>query len=45
MSGAQYAGLALQNPGLSGADVTVALYAADGTFLYSSPRSLGAGFA
>jgi hypothetical protein len=38
--GAQYAALALQNPDLTAADVTIGLYAADGTFLYSSTRSL-----
>lgn len=36
MSGAQYVALALQNPQLAGADVTIGVYAADGTFLYAS---------
>jgi hypothetical protein len=40
MNGSQYIGLALQNPNLTAAAVTIALYAADGTFLHSSTRSL-----
>jgi hypothetical protein len=40
----QYFALALQNPGLAGADVTVALYAADGTLLQSSARPLDSGY-
>jgi len=43
LTGAQYAGLAVQNPNLTDVDVTFALYAADGTFLYSSSRSLASG--
>ncbi len=41
MSGNQYAALALQNPTLTSADVTVALYAADDTLISSAPLSLG----
>jgi hypothetical protein len=40
----QYAGLALQNPNVDGADVTIGLYAADGTHLYSAERSLAGGY-
>jgi hypothetical protein len=43
MNGAQYAGLALQNPNLIPVAVTIGLYAADGTFLHSSTRSLDKG--
>lgn len=38
--GTKYAALALQNPNLRAASVTIELYAADDTFLYSSTRSL-----
>jgi hypothetical protein len=41
MSANQYAALALQNPALASADVTVALYAADDTLIFSTPLSLG----
>ena len=44
LNGSQYTALALQNPNLTGVDLTLALYAADGTFLYSSTRSLASGF-
>ena len=40
MNGAQYAALALQNPNLAGANVTLALYAADGALMQSSSRAL-----
>ena len=40
MNGSQYAALALQNPGLTAADVTLELYGADGTLLQSAQRSL-----
>jgi hypothetical protein len=43
MDGGQYAGLALQNPHAVTANVTIALSAADGTFLHSSTRSLEQG--
>ena len=44
LDASQYAALALQNPNATGADVTVALYAADGAFLHSSTRSLKSGY-
>lgn len=44
MNTLQYAGLALQNPNLTAANVTIALYAADGTLLHSSARSLANGY-
>ncbi len=44
MTGLQYAALALQNPNLASADVTLGLYAADGTFLQSSTRALDNGY-
>jgi hypothetical protein len=40
----QYAALALQNANLDPADVTLELFAADGTLLQSSPRSLESGY-
>jgi hypothetical protein len=40
----QYAALALQNPNLDRADMTLELYAADGTLLQSSPHSLESGY-
>jgi hypothetical protein len=40
----QYFAVALQNPTLAGASVTIQLYAPDGTLLQSSSRSLGAGY-
>ncbi len=43
MNGAQYGGLALQNPALTPAVVTIGLYAADGAFLHSSTRWLEKG--
>ena len=44
MSGMQYAALALQNPGLASANVTVELLASDDTLLHSSTRSLQNGY-
>jgi hypothetical protein len=44
MNSAQYTALALQNPNLSGAEVTIELDAADGTLLHSSTRSLENGY-
>jgi hypothetical protein len=40
----QYAALALQNPNLEAADATLELYAADGTLLQSSLRTLESGY-
>jgi hypothetical protein len=39
----QYAAVALQNPNLEGADMTIALYAADGAILGAASRSLPSG--
>ena len=44
MNGMQYAALALQNPGLASANVTLELLASDGTLLLSSTRSLQNGY-
>jgi len=44
LNGTQYAALALQNPNLASANVTIELYAADGTLLHSSSRSLENGY-
>ena len=44
MNALQYAALALQNPNLASANVTMALHAADGTLLHSSARSLQSGY-
>ena len=44
MNAMQYAALALQNPNLASADVTMGLHAADGTLLMSSARSLENGY-
>ena len=44
MNGTQYAALALQNPNLASANVTIGLYAADGTLLHSSLRPLENGY-
>jgi len=43
LSGSQFAGIALHNPSLTPADLTIELFAADGTSLFSSKRSLAAG--
>src|SRR6185436_4718854 len=39
----QFAGIALHNPNLAAVDVTLELFAADGTFLSSSRRALAGG--
>jgi hypothetical protein len=44
LNGTQYAALALQNPNLASANVTIGLYAADGTLLHASSRSLQNGY-
>ena len=44
LNGTQYAALALQNPNLASANVTIELYAADGTLLHASSRSLENGY-
>jgi hypothetical protein len=44
MNGAQYAALALQNPGLASANVTLELVDSDDTVLHSSTRSLQNGY-
>lgn len=43
MNSLQYAGLALQNPNVGGVQVSIGLYAADGTRLYSAERTLAGG--
>jgi len=43
MNALQYEGLALQNPNVGGAEVTIDLYAADGTPVYSAARALAGG--
>jgi len=42
LNGAQFAGIALHNPNVTAVNLTIDLFAADGTFLYSSNRSLAA---
>ncbi|HKE88542.1 MAG TPA: hypothetical protein VKB50_32515 [Vicinamibacterales bacterium] len=42
LNGAQFAGIALHNPNVTAVNVTIDLFAADGTFLYTSNRSLAA---
>jgi len=44
MNGMQYAALALQNPSLASANVTMELLASDGTLLHSATRSLQNGY-
>lgn len=44
MTTTQYFAVALQNPNVTGADVTIGLYAADGTLLYSAAHSLQNGY-
>jgi hypothetical protein len=44
MNALEYSALALQNPNVTSATVTVALYAADGALLHSSTRSLKNGY-
>ena len=44
MHGLQYVALALQNPHLTSANVTMALHAADGTLVHAASRSLQSGY-
>jgi hypothetical protein len=44
MTSTQYFAVALQNPNVPGATVTIGLYAADGTLLHSVERSLNGGY-